>query len=174
LKPLVNPIPRPNEDPREAGRAGGVASGAARRAKRDAEPRHWHDELLEQLSDDPRRVVRALLSSKNGAALAKALEIARDIEAGKLQRLRDVDERTTMLDELCCRLMDDVEREERTKAALQAENIALMQERKELERVRDELRAQVEAEAAEHGFDVVDDDEPREVTDGEEVAEASA
>lgn len=44
---------------------------------------------------------------------------------------------------------------ERTKAALQAENIALMQERRELERLVHEMRAEIDAA----GYDVLDDDE---------------
>jgi hypothetical protein len=144
-------------DPVEAGRAGGIASGEARRAKRG--PRYWGDVLMDEVAAEPERIVRNLLRSRNGAALAKALEFVRDLEAGKLQRLRDVDERTTQLDNLCCQLMDDVAREQRTKAALQAENITLMQERRELERMRNELRAEVAAEADVAGYDLVDDDE---------------
>jgi hypothetical protein len=53
--------------------------------------------------------------------------------------------------------MDDVAAEERRKAALQAENLALMQERRELETQRDELRHAIEAEAAAN--DMVYDDE---------------
>jgi hypothetical protein len=72
----------------EAGRAGGLASGAARRAKREAQPRHWGDVLIDELQSDPQRVVRAVLRSRNGAAIAWVLQIAPDLEAGKLQRLR--------------------------------------------------------------------------------------
>jgi hypothetical protein len=150
-EPPAQRTPRPNVDPVAAGRAGGLASAAARRAKRG--PKYWGDVLLDELVSDPERVVRNLLRSKNGAALAKALEIARDIENGKLQRLRDVDERTTTLDNLCCQLMDDVAAEQRTKAALQAENITLMQQRRELEHAIAQ-----EAEAA--GFEHVDDELP--------------
>jgi hypothetical protein len=81
----------------------------------------------------------------------------REYERGKLHDLRNLDQRTTQLDELCCRLLDDVAAEERTKAALQAENIALMQERRELETLRDELRAAIKAEAAEHNLEWVDE-----------------
>jgi hypothetical protein len=61
--------------------------------------------------------------------------------------------------------MDDVEAEERRKAKLQAENTALMQERRELERLRDELRVEVAAAADAAGYDLVDDEEPGEVAD---------
>jgi hypothetical protein len=145
-------------DPVEAGRAGGIASGEARRAKRG--PRYWGDVLADAIAENPERVVKNLLASKNGAALAKALEFVRDLEAGKLQRLRDVDERTTVLDNLCCQLMDDVAAEQRTKAALQAENLGLMQERRALEAERDELRNAIAQEAEAAGFEHVDDELP--------------
>ena len=106
-----------------------------------------------------------MFRSKNAAAIASALQLVRDLENGKLQRLREVDaKKTNRLDELCCRLLDDVATEERRKAALKAENIALMQERQELERSRDELRAAIEAEADAAGY-VLLDDEPGEVAD---------
>ena len=149
LEAPTNRSPKVRDDPREAGRLGGVRSGEARRAKRDAQPRHWHDELLDQLSEDPRRVVRALLSSKNGAALAKALELARDIERSKMRHLQDLDRRTSQLDELCCQLMDDVEQEQARKDRLRAE-VA------ELGRQHRELREAIAAEAAEHNFEWVD------------------
>jgi hypothetical protein len=102
--------PTPRENPREAGRAGGVASGAARRAARG--PRYWGDVLADAIAANPERVVKNLLASRNGAALAKALEFVRDLEDGKRESLRAMDERTVHLDELCCSLMDDVAAEQ--------------------------------------------------------------
>ena len=90
-----------------------------------------------------------MLSSKNGAALAKALELARDIERSKMRHLQDLDRRTSQLDELCCQLMDDVEQEQARKDRLRAE-VA------ELGRQHRELREAIAAEAAEHNFEWVD------------------
>ena len=125
---------------------------------------HWSEVVLEELRADSQRVARAVFRSKNAAAIASVLQLVRDLENGKLQRLREVDAKTNRLDELCCRLLDDVATEERRKDALKAENIALMQERQELERSRDELRAAIEAEADAAGS-VLLDDEPGEVAD---------
>ena len=157
-KPFGKPVPRPDVDPREAGRVGGVRSGEVRRAKRDAEPRYWGDVLRDAIQENPEQIVRNLMRSRNGAALAVALQLVRDIEAGKMRRLADIDAKTTRLDNLCCQLMDDCDREQARKDSLRAEVDALGRERRELERLRDELRTTVMAEADAAGYDLVDDD----------------
>ena len=113
--------------------------------------------LVDELAANPEPIIRSLLKSRNGAAIAKALEFARDVERGKLQRPRDVETRTTYLDELCCKLMDDVEAEQRRKDGLRAEVDALGRERRELERQRYERREAIQAEAAPHNLGWVDE-----------------
>jgi hypothetical protein len=112
--------------------------------------------------------VKSVLAGGNAAAKVKLLELSFAWEQAQqgLAELQyeEIDRKTSMLDNLACQLMDDVEAEERRKAQVQAENITLMQERRELERLRDELRAAVAAEADVAGFDLVDDDEPEGVS----------
>ncbi len=150
-------VPTVRENAVEAGRAGGLASGAARRQRRNA---HWLDVLEQAIAAEPERVARSILRGGNAAATAAALKLVLEHQESKVRHLQDLDKRTSQLDALVCDLLDDVAAEERRKAQLLAENAALMQERRELERLRDELRQTVAAEADAAGFDLVDDDKP--------------
>jgi hypothetical protein len=95
-----------------------------------------------------------------------ALQLVRDIEAGKLQRLRDVDARVTVLDNTCLGLLDDIARDEALKARLRTEV-------DELFKKRAELREAIAASAAEHDM-VWTDDVPGEVADDVEPPQAAA
>ena len=151
----TNRVPSPRENPVEAGRAAGIASGEARRRKREAGA-YWLEALRNAVQEDAERVAKKLLASGNGAAIAAGLQLVREYERGKQEDLRNLDRRTTQLDELCCKLLDDCEAEERRKAALRAEVDALGRERRELERLVHGMRAEIDAA----GYDVLDDDEP--------------
>jgi hypothetical protein len=118
---------------------------------------------MDEVAKDPEKIIGNLLRSRNGAALAKALEFVRDLENGKLQRLRNVEAETTRLDILCCQLMDDVERERQLKERLRLE-VA------ELQVQRHELREEIKAEADAAGFDLVEEPDEPDDTGGDDAA----
>ena len=137
----------------EAGRKGGIASGLARRKKRE---RTWEDALTELLDRAPDEIARRLAASGNSIALIEAIKLAAQRKTARVRaRERELDERESKVRvaERDLAAFDEWERAADQRYAKRQAEIA------ELERRRDDLRAAIDAEAADHGFALVDVDE---------------
>jgi hypothetical protein len=142
----------------EAGRKGGLASGEARRKRRD---RGWHDAFVELVDAKPDEFAAGLFGAGNAMARVRALELAQTAKDARLrQRQKELDRQDRELRERAREVarrehrMDEewptwLEMTERESARIEAE-VA------DLERMRDELRAAIEAEAEAADMELVD------------------
>jgi len=164
--------PTVKEDPVEAGRAGGLASGRARSRER-AYVNQLRERVLNGKGIQSYAAMRAWLEDLEGREQrCRAREIARDEVAQEVAELRA---QTAYATETLRRIWAETEKEEHRLVALREKASRLETQLEgdidELERARNELRAEVIAEGVKLGRDLVevDDDEPEGGTGGGSV-----
>ena len=69
--------------------------------------------LSDRVQEHPEEIARAVLRSRNAAAIASVLQLIQAHEKMELRTLRALEQRTTRLDEAACELQDECDEEMR-------------------------------------------------------------